>query len=89
MSRLQPRGYECHVLNVCCAMGSIEWACFSLLRYVNFCSSTVLLRTRSEVVVLAQLQTLSFELTSRSRITLSESVVTALNRLRSGFPLGQ
>ena len=49
---------------------------------------TIPLRLRPGVVVVAQLKPLCSELKSSSRITLSESEVTALNRSRSGFPYG-
>ena len=63
-----------------------KWVCSSLLKYVSFSSFTIPFRLRPDVVVVAQLKTLCFELKSPSRITLSESEVTALNRSRSGFP---
>ena len=66
-----------------------KWVCSSLYRYVSVNSFTIPLRLRPDVVVLAQLNTLCFELKSPSRITLSESEVTAMNRSRSVFPSGQ
>ena len=56
-----------------------KWVCLSLFRYASFNSFTSPLRLWPDVVVVAQLKTLCFELKSPSKITLSESEVTALN----------
>ena len=57
-----------------------KWVCSSLFRYVSFSSFTIPLGLRPDVVVVAQLKTFCFELKSPSRMTLSESEVTALNK---------
>ena len=66
-----------------------KWACSSLFTYVSVSPFPIPLRLRPDGVVVAQLKTLCFELKSPSRLTLSESEITALNKSQSGFPPGQ
>ena len=88
------RGFKLGVIKAISKMSVVpwrasKWVCSSLFRYVSFSSFTVPLKLRPDVVVVAQLKTLCFELKSPSRITLFESEITALNRSLSGFPSGQ
>ena len=56
-------------------------------RYVSFSSFTIPLRLRPDIVVVAQLKTLCFELKSQSKITLSESQLVENDGIQ-GFQFG-